>query len=270
MAKPTAPRTGTLNAHLLTSKLLGGRRPMFLYTPPRYEADRRRYPLLLLLHGMWGCQQDWVFDGHIPATMDRLIAAGEVPPMIVAMPSDGLHDDGTFYVNWHDGSGRFEDYFLQEVLVEVDRKFRTSRSRKRRAIAGLSMGGFGAMHLGLRHPEQFSIIAGLSSLLRPPQAIEAGSHAHRAFGPGKSPQSAQHRMVDPFELVKDRRLTGETRIYLNCGTEDHLLRQNRAFHEHLTHLGVEHAYEEFPGHHDWPYWRTHVVDALRFIAKHLA
>lgn len=268
-AKRRGVKKGTLQAHLVTSKLLAGRRPMLLYTPPGYEGGRGRLPLLLLLHGMWGSQQDWPFQGDLPRTMDRMIARGEVPPMIVAMPSDGLHDHGTFYVNWHDGSGRFEDYMIDEVLADVDAAFRTSRSRRRRAIAGLSMGGFGAMVLGLRHPRQFSIIAGLSSLLRPPQAIESGSHAHRAFGPGKSPQAAHHRLYDPAELLKDRALTRRMHLYLSCGRDDHLIRQNRAFHLHLDQHSVKHTYQEFAGGHDWTYWRRRLPDALRFIAARM-
>jgi S-formylglutathione hydrolase FrmB len=268
MAKRRA-RKGTLHPCLVTSKILGGRRPMFVYTPAAYARTRKRLPLLLLLHGMWGCEHDWPLKGNVCRTLDRLIAARRVPPMIVAMPSDGLLADGTFYVNWHSREGRFEDYVMTEALALADGEFRTSKARGRRAIAGLSMGGFGAMVLGLRQPQQFSVIAGLSSLTRPPQAIESGSLAHRAFGPGKSPQSAHHRMYDPWQLLKDRKLAARTRLYLNCGTEDQLLAQNRAFHAHLEALGVTHVYEEFAGAHDWPYWTKHIVDALQFIARHL-
>ena len=264
-----AARKGILHPHLVTSGILAGRRPMFVYTPPGYEGSRKRFPLLMLLHGMWGSQQDWPLKGDLCRTLDRMIARKQIPPMIVAIPSDGLHDNGTFYVNWHDGSGRFEDHMIDEVLAEVDANFRTSRARGKRAVAGLSMGGFGALVLGLRHPDQFSIIAGLSSLTRPPQAIESGSHVYRAFGPGRSPAAAHHRMYDPAQLLKDRKLARRMHIYLNCGTDDHLIRMNRAFHATLETMSVEHVYEEFPGGHDWPYWTTHLVDTLKFIAKHM-
>ena len=130
-----AARKGILHPHLVTSGILAGRRPMFVYTPPGYEGSRKRFPLLMLLHGMWGSQQDWPLKGELCRTLDRMIAKKQIPPMIVTIPSDGLHDNGTFYVNWHDGSGRFEDHMIDEVLAEVDANFRTSRARGKRAVA---------------------------------------------------------------------------------------------------------------------------------------
>jgi len=226
------------------SKTLKQRRNVLVYLPPDYASTRRHYPILYLLHGMHGSEIDWVLKGKVHLTLDEMIGSGRIGPLLVAMPNDGLYDAGTFYVDWYDGTGRFERYFLREVMAEVSSAVRVRRGRNSTAIAGLSMGGYGALTLSLRHPGMFCA----------------------AFGP-KRPEGVSYRKVrDPRHLVTLPR-TRSVALHLNCGRSDFLLQQNRKFHALLERIGRDHEYMEFPGGHTWDYWQRHIVEVLLFVDR---
>jgi putative tributyrin esterase len=153
-----AANGGKLWPAMFHSQTLDIRCNVFVYTPPGVGRAGRalaNLPVLYLLHGMWGSEIDWPFKGDAQAILDREMLTGRVRPMLVAMPHDGLADNGTFYSNWF-GESRlaatrrgarslnFEDYFLADLrrFVEVELAER-ERPREQRAIAGLSMAGFG-------------------------------------------------------------------------------------------------------------------------------
>lgn len=246
------------------SKLLGQRRNVLVYLPPGYAPGRRRYPIVYLLHGGMGSELDWVFRGKVHATLERLIAAGTIAPMIVAMPGDGLYAKGTFYVDWYDGTGPFEKHFLQEVLPAVERGFRVRSDRGSRAIAGLSMGGYGALTLSLRHPKVFCAAASLSGVTMPLNPEVWGAWARRVFGPLRGAGADYRRQRDPRYLVTCRS-NRDVALHLNCGKGDFLIQLNRKFHRLLERLGRPHEYVEFEGKHDWAYWAKHVEEALAFV-----
>ena len=159
------------------SQALGIRKQFIVYLPPSYDANAaRRYPVAYYLHGMWGDEWNWVRAGGIDRTMDSLVAVG-LPEMIVIMP-DG--DDG-WYTTWNNlGNNaecrrgkppgrqsetvdafcvpwpKYDDYIARDLVARVDSLYRTIPSRSARAIAGLSMGGYGAISLALQYPDVFS------------------------------------------------------------------------------------------------------------------
>ncbi|MFW6133175.1 MAG: alpha/beta hydrolase, partial [Planctomycetota bacterium] len=182
--------------------------------------------------------------------------------LIVVMP-DGHR---RFYVNDpRPGGFACEDHIVRDVVGFVDRAFPTIRGRRGRGVAGLSMGGYGALMLALRHPEAFSAAVSHSGALR-------FAHEGRAINEDIRPLDEACRGAD-YDLWRlARRHTRRRRkvaLRLDCGTEDGTLAMNRRFHVRLEELGIDHEYVENPGGHDWAYWDRHVVDTLSFVTRHL-
>ena len=216
-----------------------------------------RLPVLYLLHGLSDNQTIW--GRHVPiADLVRDL------PLIVVMPDGGK----SFYCNNPaPGGDRYEDHIVQDVVGFIDRVFPTIASRKGRALAGNSMGGFGAFMLALRHPDMFAAAVSLSGAMtfarsRRFPANEYVSRLTAALPAGK---------YSLFKLAGT--LTGAANmpaLRMDCGREDFLIGANRKFHKHLTKLGIAHEYVERPGGHCWPYWRDHIGETLEFVMRHLA
>lgn len=248
------------------------RQSCFVALPDRYdEQPERRYPVLYLLHGMHGCESDWWLKGDAPGTVQRLIGEGGLEECIVVMPSDGGHGLGTFYVNWYDGTGNFEDYMVEELLPFVDRTFRTLPDRRYRAIAGLSMGGYGSVTLALKHPELFGCAGSLSGALGDLSRLPADEFRRSSlWAPIFGPQFGTYAVrYNPFRLSEERKADGiAPYLYINCGREDDLFPHNEAFHRHLDAIGYTHDYDVFPGAHTWEYWKARLPEALEALGVH--
>jgi len=214
-----------------------------------------RFPVLYLLHGLSDDYTIW----QRRTSIERYAADW---PLIIVMP-DGHR---SFYCNDpRPGGLAYEDHIVRDVVGFVDRTFPTVRDRAARAIAGLSMGGYGAVMLALRHPEVFSVVCAHSS---------AFQFTH---GPGGGPdeigaiaRALRGGDYDCFALAaKLKRRRGRLAFRFDCGTDDLLVGASREFHAHLERLGVPHEYAEHPGAHTWDYWDTHIRDTLAFAMRHL-
>lgn len=240
------------------SAALRQRADLTLYRP-RQAAGRQRLPIVVLLHGVYGSHWAWAFKGGAHRTAQRLIDAGEIPPLVLAMPSDGLWGDGSGYVRHADQD--FERWIVDEVPAAVRATLPECDERSPLAIAGLSMGGFAALRLAGRHPRRFVAAAGHSSITEVAQldGLIEERRDHWAAGP-----------VDTGVLEALRRADAPLpALRLDCGTEDTLLGAHRALHDGLQAAGIAHEYAEHPGGHDWGYWSSHLEDTLRFVARHL-
>jgi putative tributyrin esterase len=238
----------------------------FVYVPPSYEADaEKRYPVVYLLHGMHGSESDWWMKGQAPQTIQGLIEKGELPPSIVVMPSDGGYGLGTFYLNWYNGAGHYEDYMVHDVIPYIDSHFRTIPERSARSIGGLSMGGFGAVMLALKHPNLFSSCASLSGALGdiaylPYEQFRRGNWAE-LLGPQNGEYAKQYSL---FRLAMHRvQEKNAPWVYMDCGRDDSLFEMNTAFHQYLDKIGLPHTFIPRDGAHNWDYWKTHLSEALR-------
>jgi S-formylglutathione hydrolase FrmB len=240
---------------------LGGMKVGFNIILPRdYATSTQRYPVLYLLHG---------YTDHYPAwvTYSRITDCARGYDEIVVMPEG----DNGFYTNsYADKNLAWEDFILLDLIPYVDGHYRTVTSRQGRAIAGLSMGGYGAMKIGLKHPEMFAAAASLSG------AMGAARSSHRpiddpvfrkliesVYGPPDSPTRAAE---DPFELIKNVPADLRPQIYFSVGSEDFLLGENREFAKHLSELKVSYQYREFPGKHEWPVWDREIQVVLALQA----
>jgi len=247
------------------SPSLRGRADVTLWLPPGAES-LGNLPLILLLHGVYGSHWAWTRSGGVHRTAADLIARREIPPMALAMPSDGLWGDGSGYV--HHSHRDFEHYIVEEVPSCVGDVAKTITSRSPLFIAGLSMGGFGALRLGAKYAQRFAGISGHSSITDLAQMTRFVEEPLSAYG---AISDSEHSVLHWMLAHRDRLPP----VRFDCGTNDSLLADNRQLHQQLISHAIPHTYEEFPGGHEWPYWERHIADTLRFFgqrvttAKHL-
>lgn len=246
--------------HFVTVKspALGQRVDLTLYVPPQ-AAGRRDLPIVTLLHGVYSSHWAWAFKGGAHRTAQRLVDAGGLPPVVLAMPSDGLWGDGSGYVRH--AQQDFECWIVDEVPAAVQQACAACGPASLQCIAGLSMGGFGAMRLAARHPGRYVAAAGHSSATDASQLDKALAEPRTGWAAGAE---------DTSVLAAWRAAQGPLpALRFDCGLSDSLLDANRRLHQGLQASGVVHDYAEHPGGHDWAYWSLHLEDSLRFFAAEL-
>jgi len=168
-----------------------------------------------------------------------------------------------------DSKDKFEDYIAKDLVAEIDGKFRTVRSRHARAIAGLSMGGYGALKIALRYHDDFAFTGSLSGALNAPQDLGDRQPAFRkqllkVFGP---PGSAVRADNNVFSLLQSAGVKDLPYFYVACGSADDLLPVNRDFAAQLASRGAVYEYHETSGGHAWDYWDRSLQDLLRAVAN---
>ena len=216
----------------------------------------RPWSVFYLLHGLSDDHTIWM-----RRTSVERYAAGM--PLVVVMPDGGRG----WYSNALEGYA-YEDDLIKDVVGLIDRTFPVKAERAGRAIGGLSMGGYGAIKNGLKHHDMFASVnshsGALGTIRADPETKDLSPEFERVFG--KAPKEGPE---DPFAIVERIDHGRVPALRVDCGTEDFLLDQNRAFHEHLETLHIPHEYQEYPGGHDWSYWDRHVQEAIAFHAKNL-
>lgn len=252
------------------SRLVGAALPYNVILPADYKrgaSKQRRYPVLYLLHGLGGSAADWV------SARAHLADYAAQYPFIVVVPEgkDGWYTDGEA------PNEKFESYFVEELIPDVDRRFRTVASREGRAVAGLSMGGYGSLKFGLKHPELFAFAGSMSGALAAPSWTPemplpefVKPSIARVYG---AASSAVRRDNDIYRIVREltpERVRALPFLYLDCGTEDFLISNSRDFSALLIEKKVPHEFRELPGTHEWPYWDRQVQEVLRLAARSLA
>ncbi len=228
------------------SPALGQEKNYTIVLPPHYyENAEKRYPVIYLLHGLWGDERSWIMKGHIVEIYGRLLAAGKAGEVVIAMP-DG---DNSAYENGCSGyiafsCGSYADYIVKDFIGEIDSRYRTLPDRQHRAIDGLSLGGRGSMTLAFRNPGLFAF----------------------ASGHGGSYSDLLETMTDAaWVALKSSNIT----VYFDHARYDLVpgfLASSRDLDKALADKGIEHEYEEidFPilDSHNWPFWRQQVAISL--------
>lgn len=269
-----APQARLLESLQFNSSLLNQAVNFSIYLPPDYYVSNRRYPVVYLLHGYGDNETGWVQFGEVDRIADDKIKAGELPPLIIVMPNGGA----TFYINDYQNKVRYEDMFVQELIPHIDSSFRTRTQREHRAIAGLSMGGFGSLTLAMHHPALFGSCAALSASARTDEMFAAipEERYNTVFGPVFSgPVKGDDRLTvtwkrnSPITLARSAPEGDLTKVrwYLDCGDDDALSAGNAMLHIALLDRKIPHEYRVRDGAHTWTYWRTALPDALKFMAE---
>jgi enterochelin esterase-like enzyme len=227
------------------SPVAGSEVSYLVYLPPAYEANpAKRYPVVYWLHGYGGNQRaGMVFVGPL----DAAIRAGKAPAMIAVLVN-GL--PASFYCDSMDGKWPIDSVIVKDLIPHIDQTYRTLAKRETRAVEGFSMGGYGAAHLGFKHPELFGMVSIGSGAFTdsaewfPPNAPETGRRMMLRNGP-----KAYFEATDLATVISKNvdAIRGKTVVRMRVGGDDTLLPNNRAVHDFLTQLRIEHDYEVIPG-----------------------
>jgi enterochelin esterase family protein len=244
---------GTLHLHTYLSKVAGDTRSFYVYTPPGYEKSRERYPVLALLHGATDDESAWISAGRLPQTLDNLIARRRAVPMIVVMPHgygfpNAAQRIGELFGPTTDMRrvlGDFSRTLMDEVLPAVDSTYRTQTRRESRAVAGLSMGGAQAFHIGVNHRDRFAWVGAFSSAF-----VMYRPDPDNWFPTLKAGASPAHRL-----------------LWIACGRDDFLINNNRSFTASLRTKGVPFQYNETDGAHTWTVWRNYIAEFLPLLFR---
>ncbi|WP_417106502.1 alpha/beta hydrolase [Hominenteromicrobium sp.] len=237
--------------------------PVDKFGPQAENAEQKPLKTLYLLHGIFGNYTDWV-NGT------RIQAWAEANDLAVIMPSG----ENRFYLD-DEKSGELYGEFIGKELVEFTRKlFPLSDKREDTFIAGLSMGGYGAIRNGLKYAENFGCVIGLSAALVHDTWKDADNSApiftfrrnyyEAVFGEYDKVKGSDK---DPKALLLKLKEEGRPvpKMYLCCGTEDGLVTANRDFRDFLNENGVDLTYVEGPGKHDWVFWDTYIKKVLDWL-----
>ncbi len=239
--------------------------------PPGYASGKtRRYPVLYLLHGLGENRQFLIGNGGLNLIED-LWSSRRMGKFLIVTPDA----DSSFYINSQNGRERYEDFFIREFLPYIERHYRTLPGRKYRGIAGVSMGGYGALHLAFRHPwlfgsagaESAALIAHFrAETLAGPVARALGLMLGGAFG--TPPDAAYWKENSPLTLARTARLAG-MKIYFDCGAQDGYGFEHgaRALDRILTARGIPHDFHLYPGGHNWEYFAAHLPEMLEFESR---
>jgi len=245
-----------------------------LYLPPGYESSQRNYPVLYLLHGGGGDQTDWIQKGEVQRITVKAIDEGKATPMIIVMPDA----ERTFYMNNVNGKYQFEDFFFKELVPYIEKNYRCRKEKKYRAVAGLSMGGYGSLLYAIHHPEMFSACAAMSAGIRTDEQINEmplKDYLER-YGTAMGELKEGDNRITGFwnqnsVLYLVNHLTEEqkksVRFYLDIGDDDHLYKGNSLLHIVMRDLNIPHEYRVRNGMHNWEYWRTGLPDVLAFVSE---
>jgi enterochelin esterase-like enzyme/uncharacterized membrane protein len=238
---------GTLHNVQFYSPALQRTMQYFVYLPPRYDQESRRYPTLYMLHGNSGSYEEWLAYGLVGAA-DSLIEAREILPLIIVLPQG----DFSYWVNHADNGPRYGDYVATDLVRHINASYRVRRGPQSRAIGGLSMGATGALVNAFRHPGEFGVVGAHSPAL--PREGE------RAFlGEG-----SEYQQRDPISLAESEPGLDQLDIWIDVGDQDPWLERVEKLHDTLDDRGIGHDYNVFPGDHWGPYWSEHITDYLRF------
>lgn len=223
---------------------------LIIYYPEKNVGKK----ILYLLHGAWGNYKNWTELTEIENIADKY-------DLTIVMPDGGefsWYNDSPVKKEW-----QYESYFVKELIPFVDSIF---NSQNKKAICGLSMGGYGSFKFASKYPELFSSVSSLSGVMNILEHKSKNWSMDSAFG-SKIKNNNEWIENDLFELAP--KLKDGIKIKFDIGLDDHLLAGNRKYLARLKELGIFSEYNEFTGTHNWEYWGTHIEEHLQFHSKNL-
>jgi S-formylglutathione hydrolase FrmB len=240
------------------SKLVDATLPYNVILPPDYDTSKTtRYPVLYLLHGLTGHYNDWVQRSNVADY------AAEYR-MIVVTPEG----NDSWYID------KYESYILDELIPDVQQRYRTIEARYGRSIAGLSMGGYGAIKFGLKSPSTFVFAASMSGAFgvtkfTEKEIPELWEESLKLFGPVGSETRLANDVFDILGKLTPARINSLPYFYFDCGTEDSplIVPYNRELAAVMFEKKIPHEYRQMPGDHSWGYWDRQIPEVLKIAAE---
>lgn len=264
-----ARAAGRAECNSVPSKILRRPVPYCVLLPPSYDAGKtQRYPVLYFFHGIGENEQGLLNSGGWDLIQD-LWDQKQIGEFVIAAPAG----DRTFFINSRDGKVRYQDFLMREFLPYIESHYRIRAGRRSRGVAGISMGGYGALHLALLFPQSFGAVSANSPALiatlphidpTPGESNILARMLGSAFGIPFDRAFWQRN--NPFTIVRDGPRPAGLKIYFDCGTEDSygFNAGAQAFHELLVSRHIAHEFHLYPGAHDWTYFAQHVPASLEF------
>jgi S-formylglutathione hydrolase FrmB len=263
------PAAGRAECRSLPSKILGHDVPFCVLLPPSYDSDATaHYPVLYFLHGIGENEQVLLNSGGLLLVQD-LRDEKQIGEFLIVTPAAGR----SFYINSRDGKLRYEDFFIREFIPYIESHYRIRVGRRTRGVAGVSMGGYGALRFAFRYPQMFGAVSANSpALLKDLPKVKLSDAQEDTlsrllggtFGtPFDAPFWGRN---NPFTLAKNGPRPAGLRIYFDCGTEDDYGFNVGAqqFHDLLVSREIPHEFHLYPGGHDWTYFAQHFPASLEF------
>jgi S-formylglutathione hydrolase FrmB len=258
-----APSRGALTVKNETfhSVSLGREMHYRIFLPHNYAEVNRRFPVLYLLHGIYGKFTDW-------DTQSRLRHYAQGLDLIIVMPDAG----DSWYVNSATvAQNRYEDYIVKDLIQQVDGNYRTLAVRESRAMAGVSMGGYGTLNFALKHPELFVFAGSISGAINAPTDLgprqpDFQANLLQVFGPAGSATRTEN---DIFNLLKHADVSRLPYIYLACGESDPFLPLNQQFAAQLLEEHARYEFHQAPGAHEWKFWDKTAKDLLPVVMRRI-
>lgn len=234
--------------------------------PNSYAKGKAVYPVLYLLHGAYGHFSDWLSSTPDKTTVKNLADQYNI---IIVMPEG---ETFSFYLDSPVNKGsQFETYITQEVIQKIDKTYRTINDKKGRVIAGLSMGGHGALYLSAKHPELFCAAGSMSGAVDMGTMLgrEPNDQVIKLMQPVFGDQSTNQNLYDQNAVIGmiDKIKANKLALIIDCGVDDFLIEPNREMHRRLVYSKVPHDYTERPGAHTWEYWENALPYQVLFFSK---
>ena len=272
LAALSAPAQSRIATESILSSCLGCEQKYNVYLPDGYD-PARTYPVLYLLHGLYGDYSNWVKAGGLQAVADELIASGEVVPLVIVMPNAGDSDVHHYQNGYFNVEGwPYEEFFFQEFLPAVERQFNCGGSKGRRAVAGLSMGGGGAIVYAQRHPELFSSSYGMSAWLDNRHRADRGTAVPGSKLTLTDISVREHSALEFVDKAPDSTVQQLKTVkgFLDCGDDDHLLELSTQLHLKMRGKGIPCELRVRNGGHTWEYWHTALRTSLPFASRNFS
>lgn len=251
----------------ISSNVLQATRHYNVYLPKSYFTDKdKTFPVLYLLHGLDGTNQDWSRRGHVKDVMDQLTASGEACDMVIIMPNAG----GTPGVDWNGyfnmPGWNYEDFFFNELIPEVEKKYRIEGRKEKRALAGLSMGGGGTISYAQRHSELFSAAYAMSALTELPGGrVTEGSDKISLLNKSVSELNCVDYVRNADDNTKDA--LRDIKWFVDCGDDDFLFDVNINYVMAMKDARIPLEFRVRDGGHTWEYWHSALYTALPFVSR---
>ena len=257
-----------ISTHSVQSAILGEEVAYNLYLPAGYdETASVRYPVIYLLHGLYGSHVDWATAGHMKDVVDELIASGECRPVIIIMPDAGdpdVHNNWNGYFNMP--GHNYEDFFFKEFIPAVEARYPILSDKGTRAVMGLSMGGGGSTVYAQRHPELFSSCYSMSGWLDNPEPDER-MPKDKLYLVSKAVHD--HSAIDFVAGADDATLEKLRTVkwFFDCGDDDFILELTIRMYQTMRQKGVPAELRVRDGWHSWEYWHTALRFSLPFASR---
>ena len=267
---PHARATGRVECNSFPSKLLSRKVSYCAVLPASFDADKSRtFSILYSLHGLGDNEQFFIHSG-LWNLIEDMREKGELKDFLIVTPDGGAG----FYINSRDGKNRYEDFLIKEFFPFIEDHYRIAPGRAHRAISGVSMGGYGALHLAMRHPQLFSAASAHSAALMDSLPAFLGnapaSPRSRILGGvfGTPPDPVFWNLQSPIALARAGKLAG-LKIYFDCGAQDDYGFEfgATALDKVLTARNIPHEFHIYPGRHDPAYFAAHIPASLQFHSR---